>query len=67
MLYFREEMKSGIRGMVFKRGADWRNNTIRRNKHLRLTVITNERSWMLKFSTRKHIDTWEKVIRGFSS
>jgi len=67
MLYFREEMRRGIRGMVFKKSADLRNNTIRRSSNKRLTVITNERSWLLKFSTRKHIDTWEKVIRGFSS
>jgi len=65
MVYFREEGKSG---MVFKKAVDFRNNTISlpNNEQFRLNVITKERSWLLKFRTRKHLDVWKDAINVFT-
>jgi len=65
LIYFRKKRK---RGMLFKKAADLRNNTVTlpNNEHFRMNVFTNERNWPLRFATRERLDIWIDAINGFS-
>jgi len=65
LVYFRKDKK---KGMLFKKAADFRNNTVTipNNKQFRMNVFTNECNWPLRFATRERLYIWFDAIKGFS-